>query len=453
MLNWYNSINIQKDGKKNRIKALIVLSFLIVFPLIINTSLLSIYNRELDNIGNELSEDLNVLPSSIGPPNAHYFTFYKVITIDKDKVTGTGSHSNFPFLISILDPDLRYDVQADGDDIAFASGVEWLDHEIELFDQTYSSTHAQLIAWVRIPSLSTSVNTTITMYYGNSTMSDQSNPTGVWINGYVGVWHMNQNPSGSSPQIKDSTGNNNDGSSVGTMTSNDLVMSKIGYGIEFDGIDDAINIHNDATLNPVNFISLEAWCIADSVSETHGIITKTFNQYQWMLRSQSPDGHIRISIQDTLNTYNAPSSLSTGNYHHIVGTYGGSNIRAYLDGTEDGSGYSLSTTMTDNNGDVRIGSKDATLFWDGIIDEVRISNVPRSASWIKTERDNQNNPSSFYSISEEQLVNDKPPKTNYFNYYKVITIDKDKVSGSGSYVNFPLLISIQDEDLRFDVQP
>ena len=66
---------------------------------------------------------------------------------------------------------MKYHAQPDGDDIAFSSGGSWLNHEIELFDQTYSSTHAQLIVWIQIPFLSTSVNTSITMYYGNSSIT------------------------------------------------------------------------------------------------------------------------------------------------------------------------------------------------------------------------------------------------------------------------------------------
>jgi len=76
-------------------------------------------------------------------------------------------------LISFLDKDLRYDVQSDGDDIAFAMNGQWLDHQLELFDQTYSGTQAQLIAWVKIPFLSTVLDTNITMYYGNFSMGSR----------------------------------------------------------------------------------------------------------------------------------------------------------------------------------------------------------------------------------------------------------------------------------------
>ena len=39
--------------------------------------------------------------------------------------------------------------------------------------------------------------------------------------------------------------------------------------------------------------------------------------------------------------------------------------------------------------------------FDGTIDEVRVSNSIRSAGWVLTEYNNQNSPSTFYSVSSE----------------------------------------------------
>jgi hypothetical protein len=36
--------------------------------------------------------------------------------------------------------------------------------------------------------------------------------------------------------------------------------------------------------------------------------------------------------------------------------------------------------------------------WDGWIDEVRISKIARSADWILAEYNNENSPSTFYSL-------------------------------------------------------
>ena len=40
--------------------------------------------------------------------------------------------------------------------------------------------------------------------------------------------------------------------------------------------------------------------------------------------------------------------------------------------------------------------------FDGTIDEVRVSNASRSAGWILTEYNNQNSPSTFYSVGTQE---------------------------------------------------
>ena len=41
-------------------------------------------------------------------------------------------------------------------------------------------------------------------------------------------------------------------------------------------------------------------------------------------------------------------------------------------------------------------------FFNGLIDEVRVSSIARSASWIATEYNNQASPSAFYTVSNQQ---------------------------------------------------
>ena len=79
------------------------------------------------------------------------------------------------------------------------------------------------------------------------------------------------------------------------------------------------------------------------------------------------------------------------------------------------------------------------LYGEFVIDEVRISNVVRSTGWIATEYNNQYDPKSFYSVSGRFELD--PPIPEDFNYYKIITIDSDEVSGSNDLINFPLLMN------------
>ncbi|MFX0126188.1 MAG: DUF2341 domain-containing protein, partial [Candidatus Hodarchaeota archaeon] len=228
------------------------LTSLILILLIISSISLTRFYAFQNKNDNNFQDSKNYDKDSISPirtSSISNFSYYKIITIDHTKVNGSGTHNDFPLLLSIYDSDLHNKAQPDGDDIAFSDGVEWLDHEIELFNQSYSSTHAHLVAWIRIPSLSTSTDTKIFMYYGNSSIESQENPSGVWDDGYVGVWHLKETPSGELGEITDSTSCGNNGTSYGSMDSNDQVKAQINGGIDFDGNDDRLNVSDDNSLD------------------------------------------------------------------------------------------------------------------------------------------------------------------------------------------------------------
>jgi hypothetical protein len=47
-------------------------------------------------------------------------------------------------------------------------------------------------------------------------------------------------------------------------------------------------------------------------------------------------------------------------------------------------------------------------YWKGVIDEVRISNIARSADWIKTEYNNQYSPQTFYTMTGVSNAQTRP---------------------------------------------
>ncbi|MCK4919255.1 MAG: DUF2341 domain-containing protein, partial [Candidatus Pacebacteria bacterium] len=195
------------------------------------------------------------------------WSYRKAITIDNTKVPNT-DQSNFPILISHTDPVLKHtsnggkvtDLQ--GDDIIFTAsdGNTKLDHEIEKYD----NSTGEIIAWVKVPTLSSSTNTTIYIYYTNSSITtSQENISGVWDDGgsnnFKMVQHLSEDPSTGAPQSIDSTQYNNDGTSGGTMTSGDQVTGRIDGSLDFDGVDDKITISDDSTLDITNTITLSTW--------------------------------------------------------------------------------------------------------------------------------------------------------------------------------------------------
>ncbi|MHA2120212.1 MAG: DUF2341 domain-containing protein [Promethearchaeota archaeon] len=402
------------------------------------------------------------IPSSIYIPNIFDFQYFKEIIIDHTQVSGTSNLINFPVLISIFDTDLHDKVQPDGDDVAFKNSTSWLSHEIEIFNQNYNSTHAQLIAWINIPNLSTIEDTIIRMYYGNTTMEPQENPSGVWDSDYVGTWHLAESGDGTSNEYKDSTryGNHGQGGEGNPSYIPTRIDGTIGFGQDFS--DHFIDCGNDTSLDITgNQISLQGWIKFPSTHPWMGPFNHKgfYDGYRLAFSGNSP--YLRFQLHGQDYDLQASQALLADMWHHVVTTYDGSTMKVYMDGLQDVNILAKSDNILSALPyPFRIGHADHpegvawSYPWLGQIDEVRISKIARSADWIKTEYNNQFNLKDFYSLSNEtKVANELPPNEAYFRYYKIIKIDHRQIFGTGGHSNFPLLISLLDTDLRFDIQP
>ncbi|MFX0145577.1 MAG: DUF2341 domain-containing protein, partial [Candidatus Hodarchaeota archaeon] len=451
-------------GSKRKIKAQCILLFLILLPLIFNSYLFNFFkieiNKNIDDFGKN-SKDFYPNTSSNHPINAGDFKYYKNITIDHTKVSGTGNLIDFPVLVSIFDSDLHDEVQPDGDDIAFANNFQWLDHEIELFNQNYNATHAYLVAWVRIPVLSPSEDTIIRMYYRNSLMDSRENPSGVWNSNYEAVWHMNNNPLSSN--ILDSTSNNNDLATTGFTSDARFYDGKLGPAISVDGINDRFEINS--INGPINDFTFQTWFKFDNPFSGGGSDMYFFqgnsptNNYP-LMRFSSSSGVVVTEIEVTSD----PDESCTGNknswaadtWFQFAYTRSMSAVRAYhyINGSQDAEDNSADNANPHISWDRLsiLGSLSGSNMWGpGAISEFRILNITLSPDWIATEFNNQFNPSSFYKISDVQVV--YVPSILDFQYFKEIIIDHNQVFGTNNLVNFPVLISIFDSDLHDNTQP
>ncbi len=108
--------------------------------------------------------------------SAGTWTARKPIVVDADLVAG--DVVDHALLVQTVDADLAAGAAATGDDLVFtgSDGVTRLDHHVESWDPATGS----LTAWVRIPLLSGSTDTSLFLYYGNPTAADQQDPVGVF---------------------------------------------------------------------------------------------------------------------------------------------------------------------------------------------------------------------------------------------------------------------------------
>ncbi|MHA3962388.1 MAG: LamG-like jellyroll fold domain-containing protein, partial [Candidatus Thorarchaeota archaeon SMTZ1-45] len=400
---------------------------------------------------------------TVGEENVN-FRYMKDITIDHNKVAS--DLTDFPVLIDIYDSDLKTKVQSDGDDIMFTSDGRSLPHEIEIFNQQYNSTHAHLVAWVRVD-ISSMSDTLITMYYANPAIGNQENPVEVWRNQYQGVWHLGDDPSGAlpAPQIIDSTYKGNDGTTYGSMTQSDRVIGHIGNAVDFDGSNDYVDCGNTTPLTVgYNDFAMSVWFASTDLDvplAMKGAIGT--NAYRYMI-SITGSGTVKAEIDDNSGTpgkisiYSA-SALNDGFWHYAVMVRAGSWLHLYIDGSE------VPTSPVDITGYGNINSVEPfliaacdnydnagspNLFARAIIDEVRVLHDTISSQWILTEYNNQLDPPSFYAVGIEREVIIPKEIPLRFMYKKDIIIDHNKVASD--LTGFPVLIDMYDIDLRTDVQ-
>jgi hypothetical protein len=349
-------------------------------------------------------------------PATSGWLYRKKIVVDSDKVTN--DLTNYPMLFKITDPNLASKARSDGFDIYFSSsdGSTRLNHEIEY----YNSGTGELIAWVNVTYLSSSIDTTIYMIYGNPSATDQQNPESVWDENFASVWHLNETGDGSADEFKDSTSNNIDGvgGSGKSWRTPTRTSGKIGYGQDFDGITDYINV---SKMDPRSYddFTISAWYkSSNSTSTDDQYIFNQIEEYSLgpgITFGISDDGghldQLRLVTYNETNDgklYYGTSDVADQEYHFLTVVRANNRIKIYVDGVEETDDFDNHAGQTINVDAIKgpyIGDyPNNAECVNGTIDELRITNGSRNASWIETEFNNQNDTNSFCTVYAEELI-------------------------------------------------
>lgn len=331
------------------------------------------------------------------------------ITVAKGKVSGGSSLRDFPMLVSLIRAELRNSAnggrvgRSDGGDILFtaADGITKLHHEVERYDGITGT----LVAWVRIPQLSASQDTSIIMYYGNSAASPQVNPSGVWLSAaYAAVYHLN----GTTGEA-DSTAN------VLPLTQSGVVGSasagKLGSARQLtsSGSSNYLSRADAVGLDGQAKMTIQAWVRrTDSSTAWRGILSKrtsATNQFSYALGIQ--DGYLRFetgkgnstdtTLQSTRNVVPANTWTSVSAVFDGV-QVASARKKLYVNGSLNATGKSGVTSIANTTSLLRLFVTGGnTSSWVGQLDEVRVLKTALSAGWLQTEYANQSSPDTFCS--------------------------------------------------------
>src|SRR5262249_33478495 len=145
---------------------------------------------------------------------------------------------------------------SNGYDIIFTSDSACtvkLSHEIE----NYTAATGAVSMWVKVPSITSSADTTIYLCYRNSAITtSQEDITNVWDSNYLGVYHL---PNGASLTANDSTSN---GYNL-TVSSATATTGQISGGAYFNGTTAQLT-ESSMTISAGSSIAISYWTRVNS---------------------------------------------------------------------------------------------------------------------------------------------------------------------------------------------
>jgi len=302
----------------------------------------------------------------------------------------SGNVTNFPVCVRITDTDILDAVRDGAPDIRFLDkdGTTWLDYEVEKWDKVGE----EAVVWVLVPQIDGNKDDDyITMYYGNIWVQDGQDSKAVFsiANGFLGVWHMNQDPS--VEDIHDSSEKGNDGVPTANMEDYDLMAGPINKSIDFY-VDGSEYINVTGFDEDMTDATLSAWVYVDTEEDT----------VKGVLFSRGTDTcglHLSDDSGDNRVCYHWDGDAGAWGWQGggIVDAEEWNFVAMTIDADADDTGYvgkndgdwdsatNSITTGTVTLDDLRIATDEASASrgFDGKIAEVRIESVIRTDDWLK----------------------------------------------------------------------
>jgi trimeric autotransporter adhesin len=320
------------------------------------------------------------------------------LTIAAGKVTEV--LTDFPVYVDVTDNELKTKLDLTQLSFKQRSGgtVVNLPYEVQSFDKNAG----RLRAWVLLPRLDTAENG-LELQYGDAAVAAAPNPAEVWRNHFKAVFHLESsaNPIADSRGIYPGTPAN-----LKTNASQD---AKLGKGLEFDNNQNSvISFANPIKGTGPSTISL--W-----VNETNPLGKESLVhlgsgdalETRW-LNGQFNINEVGLGLggSDWINT---ALNINGQGWKLLHWTYENQVSRLYQDAALVGTPYTHSDNANTTGdfawlGNARAQGFDINAALNGLMDEVRISDVARSAGWIAAELANQSAPATFVTHEEPSAL-------------------------------------------------
>ena len=238
--------------------------------------------------------------------------------------------------------------------------------------------------------------TVIYVYFGNPSAPNQQSAAGVWDSNFEMVQHL---PNGTTLSANDSTASL---CNATTLNGSTAAGGEVAGGASLNGTSNSIDFGACGALNNWTAQTISMWVKAQTgMGQYSRLIEKGANN-EWSLVWNYVGGSNRLSVQNlggTSNLVMSASAVADNTWHKVDVTIGaGNQVTMYIDGSLSAQGQSP-TGPQSTTGTIRLGQYGGgNYYYRGLADELRISNIARTAAWIAAEYSNQKSPASFYTV-------------------------------------------------------
>jgi hypothetical protein len=154
--------------------------------------------------------------------------------------------------------------------------------------------------------------------------------------------------------------------------------------VKFDAVDDYVQVPDHEALDSFGPMTIEAWIMPESYPHEVQILSHhDHNAHTGYVLLIFDDSKMQFRYQyGDSNHSSGGNEVSAGQWHHVAATFDGTTVRNFIDGELVFDGVLDGNTADDYAGPLTIGrTSDNTDFpFDGIIEELRLSNVARYAA-------------------------------------------------------------------------
>jgi hypothetical protein len=357
--------------------------------------------------------------------SANLWRHARTITIDTTAAGANVPEDVASYPLAVLLDKSRFDfsqARGDGADIRFFdAGGNALPHAIELWDRESGSA----AIWVLLDVIKgNSRDQSIVMRWGYPDAPDISDSKTVFerAHGFVGVWHLGEDGNIEPGGYKDSSDHDAHGTGVGMMPGS-RVDARIGKGTHLDnrsGQDTArwIRVTGEKArqFNPGTPITVSIWALGHSypIRSYETMIAKGDTSWTLQRVQYGPGGGAQKiagqGYQTCVRTpayhlcaYNfAGQGLVTNEWLHFMVVLEEPGMKLYINGELNASESAGPWNKGDH--DLGIGNQTQHLGgrrqWDGVLDEARVMQVPRSRSWAKLDYESQRRAPTLLEFGE-----------------------------------------------------